>query len=101
MNNSERLFQALKPDFNANLKEVNNLIDADMGHQKYVAQLGKCELCQNKAVDELDFETGNNADYSVTLELCEDHLKECDATAGDFDEKYAAQILDAFESKYE
>lgn len=80
--------------FTKNLKEVNDLIDNDLDHQKYIAKLGKCELCKNKATDELEFETGNNAEYAVSVAFCDDHLKEAEDTGYDFEEKYAEQILE-------
>mgnify|MGYP001560935870 CR=1 FL=1 len=82
------------------LKEVNDLIDNDAAHQKYVAQLGNCELCKNKATDEMEFETGNNAEYAVTIPLCDDHLKELEDTGYDFETKYGEQIEEALCEKW-
>jgi hypothetical protein len=44
-------------------------------------------------MDCLDFETGNNAEYAVSVSLCEAHLKEAEDMGYDFEEKYAEQIL--------
>lgn len=54
-----------------------------------------CTLCKHtKAEDSLEFETGNNAEYSVFVPLCEAHIKEAEDTGYDFEEKYAEQILE-------
>lgn len=74
------------------LKEVNDLIDADISYQKYVIRLGKCRFCKTEAVDEMEFETGNGANYQVFIPMCEVHLKELEDTGYDFEEKYAEQI---------
>jgi hypothetical protein len=54
----------------------------------------KCELCEQPGVDSLEFETGNNAEYAVSVLLCEAHLKEAEDIGYDFEEKYAEQILE-------
>lgn len=79
-----------------NLKEVNDLIDADISHQQYVLRLGKCRFCKTEAVDEMEFETGNGANYQVSIPMCEIHLKELEETGYDFEEKYAEQIYDEY-----
>lgn len=56
--------------------------------------MGCCDLCKEPAADCLDFETGNGAEYSVSMSLCEAHLKEAEDTGYDFEEKYAEQILE-------
>jgi hypothetical protein len=53
----------------------------------------KCELCNQLAIDSVEFETGNNAEYGVEIDLCEGHLQELDATGYAFEQKYADQIL--------
>lgn len=57
--------------------------------------MGNCQLCKEPAVGFLDFETGNNAEYGVTLSLCEAHCKEAEDIGYAFEEKYGQQILDA------
>lgn len=83
-------------NFDANLKEVNDLIDADISHRKYVIGLGKCRFCKTKAVDEMEFETGNGANCQVSIPMCEVHLKELEDTGYNFEEKYAEQICDEY-----
>jgi hypothetical protein len=83
-------------DFNQNLKEVNDLIDADIAHSHYVMSLGKCLFCKEQAIDEMEFETGNGANYTVQIPMCEVHLKELEDTGYDFEEKYAEQIYDEY-----
>lgn len=56
--------------------------------------VGKCALCRFAAVDSLDFETGNNAEHSVAVPLCAAHVAEAERTGYDFEEKYAAEILE-------
>jgi len=51
-----------------------------------------CSFCKNEAVDSMDVECGNNAEYSITVNLCKKHLKESDATGYKFEEKYGARI---------
>lgn len=53
-----------------------------------------CDLCKGPQVDSLEFETGNNAEYSVSVNLCEAHFKEAEDTGYDFEKKYAEQILE-------
>jgi hypothetical protein len=55
----------------------------------------KCFLDENQAVDSVDFETGNNAEYSVNVGLCQVHLDELEKTEYKFEEKYGAEILDS------
>jgi hypothetical protein len=43
-------------------------------------------------VESLEFEAGNNAEYQVSIPLCEGHLKEEEETGYDFREKYGEQI---------
>src|ERR1700749_448886 len=84
--------ELLMDNFAANLKEVNDLIDADISHQQYMAKLGNCELCENKASDEMEFECGDDANYQVLIPLCDNHLKELEDTGYHFETKYAEQI---------
>ena len=59
-----------------------------------MCSLMSCALCKQPDVDSLDFETGNNAEYSVSVRLCEGHMKEAEDAGYDFEEKYAEQILE-------
>lgn len=52
----------------------------------------ECDLCNCEAEDSMDFETGNNAEYSVTVDLCADHLKEQEETGYAFEEKHRAKF---------
>jgi hypothetical protein len=54
----------------------------------------KCDLCGKPSVADLEFETGNNAEYVVLLSLCVGHLEEVEETGYDFEQKYAAEILE-------
>ncbi len=53
-----------------------------------------CTFCKEPAVDSLEFETGNGAEYGVTVDLCEAHFKEAEDTGYDFEVKYAEPILE-------
>ena len=55
----------------------------------------KCELCEHEAADSLEFETGNNAEMAVTINLCQTHLDEQEKTGYDFECKYFNQIHEA------
>ena len=52
----------------------------------------KCGLCDNQAEDCLDFDAGNNAEIPVSVNLCEDHLKEEEKMGAYFQSKYGTQI---------
>lgn len=54
-----------------------------------------CELCKQPDIDSLEFEAGNNAEYMVSIPLCEAHLKEEEETGYDFRKKYGEQIEEA------
>lgn len=54
---------------------------------------GTCGLCNEEAVDAIDFETGNNAESAVTVNLCQDHFREAEDLGYAFEEKYAEEIL--------
>jgi len=56
--------------------------------------LPQCHLCEKQAVDKLDFEAGNNAEFPVTIRLCEEHLKEEEETGYAFQQKYGSKIDD-------
>ena len=62
--------------------------------------LRHCDLCRELAVDSLEFETGNNAEYAVNVSLCEKHLEEAEQTGYDFEDKYAEQILNVLEGSW-
>lgn len=51
-----------------------------------------CFLDQKEAVDSFDVEAGNNAEIPVTLNVCEEHLKEADILGYRFDQKYGREI---------
>lgn len=57
--------------------------------------MSKCELCPKEASDSMDFETGNNAEMAVTINLCQDHLDEQEKTGYEFEKKYYTQIEEA------
>lgn len=59
-----------------------------------------CELCKEPCLDLLVFETGNNAEYTVEVPLCESHIKEYDDTGYDFETKYAEQILECLYERW-
>ena len=52
----------------------------------------KCSLCNSEAVDSIEVECGNNAEYAISLNLCEAHLNESQETGYAFEEKYGRQI---------
>jgi hypothetical protein len=54
-----------------------------------------CHLCKQPAEDSLEFETGNNAEYGVVIDLCAAHLVEYGTDEYVFQDKYAEQILEA------
>ncbi len=54
----------------------------------------KCSLCKEEAIDSMDFESGNNAEIPVTINLCEKHLQEADKLGYRFEQKYANEILE-------
>jgi hypothetical protein len=54
-----------------------------------------CQLCKESDIDSLEFEAGNNAEYMVSIPLCEAHLKEEEETGYAFREKYGEQIEEA------
>lgn len=63
-------------------------------------KMGHCDLCREPAVETLDFETGNGANYGVSVRLCEVHLQEADETGYDFESKYAEQILECLYERW-
>jgi len=52
----------------------------------------RCFLDGNDAVDSFDVECGNNAEYSITLNVCQQHLEESEKLGYGFEEKYGATI---------
>ncbi len=52
----------------------------------------KCSLCEQEAVDSVDFEAGNNAEIGVAVRLCDSHCQEHDSTGYAFQEKYGSII---------
>jgi|SRR5580704_3909917 hypothetical protein len=72
------------------LKKVNDLIDNDIDYQKEYFGMGKCDLCTNPAVNEVDFECGPGANYSASIAMCDDHFKEMEGMDDyDFQSKYS------------
>jgi hypothetical protein len=51
-----------------------------------------CSLCEKIAVDSFEVECGNNAEYSIQLNVCEEHLKESENMGYGFDEKYGLEF---------
>ena len=60
----------------------------------------KCSLCNKIAVDGMDIETGNNAEESISINLCEDHLDEQEKTGYKFEQKYSEEFLKMLQDKY-
>lgn len=60
----------------------------------------KCSLCNKIAVDGMDIETGNNAEETISINLCEDHLDEQEKTGYAFEEKYSRKFMDLVREKY-
>jgi hypothetical protein len=52
----------------------------------------KCFLDGNEAVDSFEVECGNNAEYTIMLNVCEKHADESDKLGYGFDEKYGKEI---------
>jgi hypothetical protein len=55
---------------------------------------GPCQItgCKKFAVDSLDFEAGDGAEFPVSVNLCDDHMKEEETLGYKFQEKYGARI---------
>lgn len=62
-------------------------------HNRWVGT-HKCILCKAPAVEGLEFEGGNNAEFSCTFWVCEKHLEEYDKDEYAFQDKYASHIDD-------
>jgi hypothetical protein len=52
-------------------------------------------MCRDISVESMEFEAGNNAEYVVSVPLCETHALEAEETGYDFREKYGEQIEEA------
>lgn len=52
----------------------------------------KCSLCICEAIDSFSVECGNNAEYSIELNVCDSHLKESERLGYNFEEKYRKEI---------
>lgn len=52
----------------------------------------KCSLCGQPAIDSWEVECGNNAEYSIVLNVCEEHLKESEDLGYGFDEKHGGKF---------
>jgi replication-associated recombination protein RarA len=57
-----------------------------------ISLIPKCSFCVKESVDSMSVECGNNAEYSITVYLCDDHLKESEELGYKFDEKYGDKI---------
>lgn len=53
---------------------------------------GHCSLCKEPAIESIEFECGNNAENSVAMYLCQNHLDEYDKDEYAFQSKYADKI---------
>lgn len=53
-----------------------------------------CSLCKQPAVDSREFEGGNNAEFSMIMEMCETHFQEYEKDEFAFMDKYTSQIDD-------
>lgn len=53
-----------------------------------------CLLCDRPSAGELEFATGDDAEYTVEVPLCEVHLAEAEETGYAFEDKYAEKIYD-------
>lgn len=60
----------------------------------------KCFLDDNEAVDSLEFECGNNVEYSITANLCQFHFEEQEKLGYGFEEKYGLKIEELLHSKW-
>ncbi len=54
----------------------------------------KCSLCQKEAIDSFITETGNNAEISVVVNLCQSHFDEWDNAELVFEGRYAEELLE-------
>lgn len=54
-----------------------------------------CLVCNQTSFDSIDFESGNNAEIPVTVNLCEEHFKEAEEYGHNFERKYAEEIIKA------
>lgn len=52
----------------------------------------KCSFCEGEAIDGMEVECGNNAEYSITIDLCESHSQEQERLGYKFEEKYGKRI---------
>lgn len=52
----------------------------------------RCGLCGQPSVAGLEFEGGDDANYTMTLEVCEAHFQEHEADEWAFRDKYAERI---------
>jgi hypothetical protein len=59
----------------------------------------KCSLCKKEAIDSTDVECGNNAEYSITLNLCHSHCHEYEKLGYEFEEKYGKEIQCILDNK--
>lgn len=54
----------------------------------------KCFLDDNEAVDSVEFDSGNNAEIRVSVDLCQAHSDELDKDEFEFESKYGKEILE-------
>lgn len=51
-----------------------------------------CSLCKQPEVDSVEFEGGNNAEFSMTMRLCESHFTEYEKDELAFRDKHSELI---------
>ncbi len=51
-----------------------------------------CALCKQPEVDRLEFEAGNNAEFPVSVPVCQAHWDECEKDEWAFRDKYGEKI---------
>ena len=54
----------------------------------------KCFLDDNEAVDSVEFDSGNNAEIRVSVDLWQAHSDELDKDEFEFESKYGKEILE-------
>ena len=52
----------------------------------------QCQLCRKEATDAISFDAGNNAEYPISVNLCDAHLDEEEKTGYKFQQKYGEKI---------
>lgn len=54
--------------------------------------LNRCSVCKKHSVDSMEFEGGNNAEFSMIFEMCQEHWDEYEKDEYAFRDKYAELI---------